>query len=124
MYRTAWLVPGGNSRGEAMDSLISGIAAPPGIHSRTVQRKPAAETFSSTVYPGLRRFEMTSQPHTLKFGYTSAWLKVAGLGSGVAKACRWNSSVRAMAEAFCAESKSSVSCWEPAEFQIALRTPW
>ena len=51
-----------------MESLISGRAAPAGIHSRTVERKPARETFSSTVKAGRRRSETTSQSQTPKLG--------------------------------------------------------
>ena len=41
---------------DVMVSFTSGNAAPPGSHSRTDDRSPARDAFSSTVIPGRRRF--------------------------------------------------------------------
>ena len=79
-----------------MDSLTLGNTGPLGTHSRTLERNPDLETFASTVNPGLRRLDATLQPHTSKNGYTSMWFHCAGLGSGLAKAFIWKSSVLAI----------------------------
>ena len=103
MYVTVCAAPAGYRRGaEVIDSFTFSSVAPEGTHSRTAERNPFALTFSNTVKPGCRRFDAASQPHTTKFGYTSAWLNAAGLGSGAANAPLWKARI---APAFGASGK-------------------
>ena len=87
---------GGYSLSVSIASFTPGIVAPSGSHSRTAERNPVADTSESIVKPGCFRSDATSQPQTVKLGYTSAWFQTAGRGSGCANAFMWNSSVLAM----------------------------